>query len=300
MKSQPVRFINRYTGREELEPVPGEGWLRWLYGSGSGQVALHVLVKRALLSRIYGRRLDRKSSRARIEPFIQQYGLDPSEFSLPPSAYVSFNHFFHRELAEGARPVDSDPRAVVFPADGRHLAFENVEEANGFYVKGDKFTVGDLLADPRAAEKFSGASMLISRLCPTDYHRFHFACGGVAGPARSVPGPLFSVNPIALRRSVRYLVQNKRVVTMLRSPELGEVAIVEIGATMVGGIVQTYTTGSVPKGGEKGYFKFGGSCVITIFQHGKVNFASDIVQNTAAGLETYARIGDRVGTSSGR
>lgn len=300
MKSQPVRFINRYTGTEEVEPVPGEGWLRWLYESGTGQVALHVLVKRALLSRIYGRRLDREASRARIAPFIQQYGLDPSEFSLPQSAYLSFNHFFHRELAEGARPIDSDPGSVVFPADGRHLAFESVDEADGFYVKGDKFTVGNLLADPRAAERFSGASMLISRLCPTDYHRFHFACGGVAGPARLVRGPLFSVNPIALRRSVRYLVQNKRVVTMLRSTEFGQVAIVEIGATMVGGIVQTYTTGAVPKGGEKGYFKFGGSCVITLFERGRVKFAADVVRNTAVRLETYARIGDRVGTSSGR
>lgn len=300
MKSQPVRFINRYSGKEEVEPVPGEGWLRWLYETGTGQVALHVLVKRAILSRIYGWRLDRKSSRARIDPFIKQYGLDASEFSLPPSAYLSFNHFFHRELAEGARPIDSDPRSLVFPADGRHLAFENVEEAAGFYVKGDKFTVADLLADPRAAGVFSRASMVISRLCPTDYHRFHFACGGVAAPARLIQGPLFSVNPIALRRSVRYLVQNKRVVTMLRSPEFGEVAIVEIGATMVGGIVQTYTAGAVPKGGEKGYFKFGGSCVITLFEHGRVRLAADVVQNTAAGLETYARIGDRLGTSAAR
>ena len=299
MKSQPVRFINRYTGAIETEPVSGEGWLRWLYESGTGQVVLHALVKRSLLSRWYGWRMDRSSSRAQVAPFIARYGIDASEFSLPPSAYLSFNHFFHRALADGVRPIDPGERSVVFPADGRHLAFENIDTADGFLVKGDKFTVAEPLADERAGEAFKGASMVISRLCPTDYHRFHFACSGVAGTARLVRGPLFSVNPIALRRSVRYLAQNKRVVTMLKSPTFGTVAIVEIGATMVGGIVQTYPPGAVRKGDEKGYFKFGGSCVITLFQHGRVRFAGDILENTAAGLETYARMGDRLGIAQG-
>jgi phosphatidylserine decarboxylase len=300
MNSQPVRFINRYTGAVETEPVPGEGWLRWLYESASGQVALHALVKRSLISRWYGWRMDRPSSRARIAPFIAQYGIDASQFSLPPSAYLSFNHFFHRALADGARPIDPGEGSVVFPADGRHLAFENVDASEGFLVKGDKFTMAELLGDARAADAFKGASMLISRLCPTDYHRFHFACGGVAGTPRLVRGPLFSVNPIALRRSVRYLAQNKRVVTMMKSDACGSVAVVEVGATMVGGIVQTYEPGSVRKGDEKGYFKFGGSCVIILFQQGRVKFARDIVENTAAGMETYARVGDRVGIAHGR
>lgn len=299
MKSQPVRFINRYTRSVETEPVPGEGWLRWLYESGTGQLALHALVKRSLISRWYGWRMDRPSSRARIAPFMARYGIDASQFSLPPPAYLSFNHFFHRALADGVRPIDRGEYSVVFPADGRHLAFRDMDSADGFLVKGDKFTVAELLADARAAESFAGASMVISRLCPTDYHRFHFACGGVAGTPRLVRGPLFSVNPIALRRSVRYLAQNKRVVTMLKTEALGTVAIVEIGATMVGGIVQTYAPGAVHKGDEKGYFKFGGSCVITLFQQGRVKFAADVLDNTAAGMETYARIGDRLGTWSG-
>lgn len=298
MKSQPVRFINRYTGNIETEPVPGEGWLRWLYETGTGRAALHVLVKRSLLSRWYGAKLSRPASRARIEPFIARYGLDATEFSVPAGGYSSFNDFFCRRLIDGARPVDTDPRSLVFPADGRHLVFANINESEGFLVKGEKFTAAELLGDAKAAAFFEEGGMVISRLCPTDYHRFHFACAGVAGPPRSVPGPLFSVNPIALRRSIRYLVQNKRTITILESEAFGPVAIVEIGATMVGGIVQTYEPGSVGKGGEKGYFKFGGSCVITLFEPGRVEFAADLLRNTAAGFETYARMGDRLGAVS--
>jgi phosphatidylserine decarboxylase len=300
MKSQPVRFINRYTGAVETEPVPGEGWLRWLYESATGQLALHALVKRSLLSRWYGWRMDRPSSRARIAPFIAEYGIDMSQFSLPTSAYLTFNHFFHRSLAEDVRPSDPGANSIVFPADGRHFAFGNVDATDGFLVKGDKFSVAELLDDERVAEAFAGASMVISRLCPSDYHRFHFACGGVAGTTRLVRGPLFSVNPIALRRSVRYVAQNKRMITLLKNADVGTVAIVDIGATMVGSIVQTFATGAVRKGDEKGYFKFGGSCVITLFQQGRVKFADDVLRNTEAGLETYARMGDRLGISQGR
>ena len=127
MKSQPVRFINRYTGAVETEPVPGAGWLRWLYWTGAGQMTLHALVKRSLLSRWYGWRMDRPSSRARIAPFVAEYGIDMSQFSLPTTAYLTFNHFFHRSLAGGARPIDPGEHSIVFPADGRHLAFENVD-----------------------------------------------------------------------------------------------------------------------------------------------------------------------------
>jgi len=300
MKSLPVHFINRYTGTVETEPVPGEGWLRWLYETRTGTAALHTLVKRSMLSRWYGSKLSRPASRSKIAPFIEQYGLDPSEFSVPAASYLSFNHFFHRALAEGVRPVNPDPRALVFPADGRHLAFANVDKVNGFFVKGDKFTIVELLANGKAAASFEGGSMVISRLCPTDYHRFHFACAGVAGLPKPIAGPLFSVNPIALRQNVRYLVQNKRVVTMLKSNEFGKVAIIEIGATMVGGIVQTYEPGAVAKGGEKGYFKFGGSCVITLFERGRVVFAGDVLKNSSDFMETYARMGDRLGIAAGR
>ena len=82
---------------------------------------------------------------------------------------------------------------------------------------------------------------------------------------------------------------------MLKSTHFGAVAILEIGATMVGGIVQTYDPGKVRKGDEKGYFKFGGSCVITLFESGRVLLADDMVKNSAGGMETYARMGDRLG-----
>ncbi|MEY3773221.1 MAG: Phosphatidylserine decarboxylase proenzyme, partial [Verrucomicrobiota bacterium] len=153
-----------------------------------------------------------------------------------------------------------------------------------------------LLGDAVLAEKFAGGAMLISRLCPVDYHRFHYPAAGTPAEPRLINGWLYSVSPIALRRNIRYLAQNKRVLTLLETPAFGTVAILEVGATNVGSIRQSGVPGRpVAKGEEKGYFKFGGSCVITLFQRGRIRFESDLVTQSAQGIETYAKMGDRLG-----
>src|SRR5690606_34430259 len=144
--------------------------------------------------------------------FIIKYNLNADEFAKSPLAYNSFNEFFHRALKPGARPIVEGEGVAVLPADGRHLAFQDVDAADGFYVKGAKFTLAELLGDAGMAAEFQGGAMVISRLCPVDYHRFHFPVAGVPDEARLVNGYLYSVSPIALRRNVKYLVQNKRMV----------------------------------------------------------------------------------------
>ncbi len=136
---------------------------------------------------------------------------------------------------------------------------------------------------------------MVSRLAPVDYHRFHFPVGGEAGKSFLLPGPLYSVHPLALGRATRYLVANKRMVTLVQPERRDPVALVEIGATNVGTICQTYSPGVVQKGAEKGYFAFGGSCVVTVFAPGSIDFAGDLVTQSARGRELYAHMGDRLG-----
>jgi phosphatidylserine decarboxylase len=166
-------------------------------------------------------------------------------------------------------------------------------------VKGAKFTLAELLGDEALARKFSRGSMLISRLCPSDYHRFHFPASGIPSEATLIKGSLYSVSPIALRRNIRYLVMNKRFLTLIDTPEFGSMAMIEVGATNVGSIVQTFTPRqAVVKGLEKGLFAFGGSCVITLFSEGRMVFDADLVAQSAQCVETYAKMGDRMGMAT--
>jgi phosphatidylserine decarboxylase len=295
---EPIRYYDRQHKTLATEQVYGERWLRLAYETAPGRLAVALLIKRAVCSRWYGRRMSRPSSAARVAPFIRKYGLDATEFARSPGEFASFNEFFCRALKPGARPIAApgDPRVAVLPADGRHLVFPDMDAATGVYAKGAKFTLAELLADEALAEEFAGGAMLISRLCPVDYHRFHFPADGTPSPARLLNGSLYSVSPIALRRNIRYLVENKRVLTLLETVVFGRMALLEIGATNVGTVRQSYTPGRpVAKGAEKGWFEFGGSCVITVFARGRIRFDSDLVTQSAECVETYAKMGDRLG-----
>jgi phosphatidylserine decarboxylase len=293
MPAAPISFFNRLTRRTETESVYGEGFLRFTYENPLGALPLHALVKRAAFSRWYGRRMDALASRSKIVPFLANYNVDVSEFADAPDSFRTFNEFFYRKLKPQARPICAGDDEIAFPADGRHLVLPDIAACDDFFIKGTRFDLPGLLGDAALAGCFAHGAMLISRLCPVDYHRFHFPCSGTPGPAKPVNGPLYSVSPIALRKRPSILWENKREITLLRTPQLGDVLLLEVGATCVGSIVQTYTPGvAVTKGDEKGYFRFGGSCFITIFEPGKVRFGDDLVEHSKAGREVYARMGD--------
>jgi phosphatidylserine decarboxylase len=291
MPPAPISFYNRYTASHEQEAIYGEAPLRFVYENPFGRGLLELLVKRGWFSRWYGWRMNQAGSSRRVAPFIANYGLDVSEFADPVDSFRSFNEFFYRRLKPEARPIAAE--GVVFPADGRHLGFQNVAEISGVFVKGQRFDIPALLGDAALAARYREGTLVLSRLCPVDYHRFHFPCAGTPGSPRLINGPLYSVSPVALRRRLAYLWENKRVLTELTTPDLGTVLIIEIGATNVGSIVQTFTPGQpVTKGAEKGYFKFGGSSTITLFEPGKVKLADDLIAHSAEQRELYARMGD--------
>lgn len=296
MPAEPIRYYDRYSRSLKTERIYGERWLRFAYENPVGRFFVWLLVRRAIFSRWYGWKMNKRISGNEVLPFIIKYDLDVDEFAKSAFDYRTFNEFFFRALKPAARPIAPAGNAAVFPADGRHLAFPNVDTAEGFYVKGMKFTLAELLGDAALAEKFAGGAMLVSRLCPVDYHRFHFPVAGTPGEARLIQGWLYSVSPVALRRNIRYLAENKRMITLIESPEFGTVAFLEVGATNVGSIRQGYVPGRVvKKGDEKGLFAFGGSCVITLFQQGRIRFDADIVEQSAQFIETYAKMGDRLG-----
>jgi phosphatidylserine decarboxylase len=296
MGTHSIEYFNRYTGKVEIEDIYGEGFLRWTYGNPLGKFSLETLVKRALFSRWYGHRMNSSASRQKVLPFIHTYALNTAEFAEAPESYHTFNEFFYRKLKPGSRPIVPDENAAVFPADGRHLGFQNIEQAEGIFVKGAKFALEKLCASRELAERYRCGAIVLSRLCPVDYHRFHFPVSGIPGKPLLIDGPLYSVNPLALKKNINYLAENRRASTKIQTDLFGEVLMFEVGATCVGSFEYSFTPG-VPmrKGDEKGFFKFGGSETITLFEPGKIKLADDLLENSRIGRELYARMGDLMG-----
>lgn len=294
--SASVQFFDRESGRLETEAVFGERPLRWVYETHLGQIALWALIRRAAFSEIYGLVMSRPASREKIAPFCERFGVNVEEFAVPATEFASFNDFFSRRLKPGARPVVPAEDVATLPADGRHLAIPKISAATRFYAKGQRFDLGKFLGDAALAARYADGAMVCSRLCPTDYHRFHFPVAGTPAAPRVVNGALYSVNPIALSKNLAYLWENKRVVVEIDSPRFGKVLQVLVGATNVGTIVPTYAAGTpAEKGAELGYFRFGGSFIATIFEPGKIRIADDLRANSAQGVETFAKMGTELG-----
>jgi phosphatidylserine decarboxylase len=182
-------------------------------------------------------------------------------------------------------------------AEIRHLpAIVSIDCKRLIQIKGMNYSLYDLLQDEKLAAQYEGGTYLLLRLCPIDYHRFHFFDGGVCGPVKKIKGEYYSVNPIALDKIPELFCRNKREYSVFKTDNFGDVLYIEVGATSVGSIIQTYTPNKrVERGAEKGYFKFGGSTVILVFQKGVTAIDSDIIEQTMLGFETRVIAGERIG-----
>lgn len=298
MEFKKIEYIERKTGEIKVEKVPGEKYLKFLYYNPLGELPLNLVVKKKFLTEYYGKKMDKPESVKKIPSFIEQADINIAEAKKRVEEFKSFNDFFYRELKEGARTVDYRENVLASPADGKILAFENLDIEKEFYIKGDKFTLEEFFADKGLANKYKNGVFMIIRLAPIDYHRFHFPADGEISESKLIDGVYYSVSTHAIKKNFRILCENKREYSILKTEKFGDIAMFEVGATMVGGIKQSYKSNSyVKKGEEKGYFYFGGSTCVLVFERGKVKIDEDLLENTKKGIETKVYMGEKIGIS---
>lgn len=295
-----IHFFNRQSGKIEEEKVLGGTAVDWAYKDALGLKLTDSLFSKSWLSRLMGVYEDSPLSLRQIDKFVREYQIDMNLFE--EERYKNFNQFFIRRFKPGVRKFD--PRDEVFcaGAEARYLAFENITATQRFYVKGIEIDLPELFRNSMLAKDFEGGTFIIARLCPVDYHRFHFPCSGQIDHFQRISGQLHSVNPVALTAKPDVFLINERQVTCFHHQNFGRVAMIEVGALGVGKIVQSYPQGSnhFDKGQEKGYFLFGGSTVLWVLQKGRLILSQDLVQNSRQGLETWIPLGDSLGVSGSR
>lgn len=206
------------------------------------------------------------------------------------------------ELKPGARTMAYMNRddVAVCAADCRLMVFQSVEDSTRFWIKGRKFSIRGLLGKNVNRNAFLDGSLVIFRLAPQDYHRFHVPVSGIIEKFVDVSGSLYTVNPIAVNsKYCNVFTENKRTVAIISTSEFGKVAFVAIGATMVGSISFVRKEGDhLKKGDELGYFSFGGSTVICVFEKNSIRIDEDLLANSGRSLETLVSVGMQLGVST--
>ncbi|XP_076891188.1 phosphatidylserine decarboxylase proenzyme 2-like [Bidens hawaiensis] len=279
--------------------------MRAIYQSKVGLGIMDKGAKELLqsISEKQGKKMNTTESAKDIPAFLKFFKdqINMAEVKYPLHHFKTFNEFFIRELKPGARPVAFAGRddVAVCAADCRLMAFNTVEESVRFWIKGKKFSLRGLLGNVPCSDAFLGGTLVIFRLAPQDYHRFHFPVSGKIEQIVDIPGCLYTVNPIAVNsKYCNVFTENKRSVSIISTSDFGKVAFVAIGATMVGSITFTKKKDDyVQKGDEFGYFSFGGSTVICVFEKDSIALDEDLLAYSARSIETLVSVGMQLGVS---
>lgn len=294
MNIQTQKPVNFFGGVPPVEPSKPGRLLTFLYTSRIGK-CLRPFVNRRYIGQLYALYQNSSLSKHLIKPFIKKHNIIMDEYEKPAEKYQSFNDFFTRKLKPGRRLVNQDPRLITSPADSKMLVFPKLAQENIFFIKKLPFSVTTFLADQTLAAQYEQGLLMVFRLAPEDYHRFHFPTACLPASHRVISGRFDSVNPLVYTTGKQPLLTNKRHVISLKTPYFDTVLMVAVGALLVGKIVETYTTNKpANKGDEAGYFAFGGSTVTLLFKPGMVTPRRDLVQNSLAGIETAVKMGEAV------
>lgn len=266
-----------------------------LYGTKAGRLLLQPFTA-PRVSRLGAWLLDTRASACLVPLFIRCQGISMEDYE--KVHYRSFNDFFTRKLADGARSVVQEPGVFISPCDGR-LSVYKVDESCSFLVKHTRYTVESLLKDQKLARRFAGGYAWVFRLCVDDYHRYIYPDDAVVSKHRRIPGVLHTVNPAANDVFPIYK-ENTREYCLLKTAHFQTMLQMEVGAMFVGRIENAPGERTVRRGEEKGFFAFGGSTVIILTQKGAVLPDGDLLRYSKSGTETKVRLGEQVGVRRGK
>ena len=269
------------------------GFLDFLYKTKLGRILLRPLISKPV-SDLSGAFMDSKFSKCLINSFAKNNNINLDDYILDD--INSFNDFFYRRIKPELRPIELDEDQLVCPCDGL-LKVIPINGDSVYPVKQSIFTTEGLLQDKELAESFEGGYCLIYRLCVNHYHRYSYFETGTKSKDVVIPGIYHTVRPIALENGPVF-TENARQYTVIDTKQFGKCVQMEVGAMLVGRIVNDEPDEtSVKRGDEKGHFEYGGSTIILLIPKDKVNIDSDLLEASAKGLETPVVLGQAIGKS---
>ncbi len=234
---------------------------------------------------VYGAYLDTPASAAGIETFAAKTNYKIDDYFVGPSGWLTFNQFFAREVRPGKRPIAEprDDKVVVSPADAVFMGSWPIDAKSNITVKGVNWDIAELLADSPYADAFSNGTYTHSFLYVDDYHRYHVPVGGTVKEVRNISGKVYmdvvrnSDGELDVVDGHTYQFNQERGLVVIDSPELGLVAVLAIGMSWVSSVNLTPEVGAqLRKGDPFGYFLFGGSDIVMVFQDRRVVFDAEV------------------------
>ena len=270
-----------------------EKMLPFLYGTVPGRMLLKLLTCRPV-SKIVGLWQSTPFSALTIDRFIMNNNIRMKDYI--PTKYSSFNDFFARKIRRSRRPICEDEQALITPSDGKVLAYR-IKDDLSVKIKNRTYTLNELFDGDDVTQEFGGGFLYVIRLTVDNYHRYSYVDSGTKSENTFIKGKLHTVNSVALDH-VPVFHENCREYTVIDGDNIGRHVMMEVGAMLVGRIVNHHGAGRVKRGAEKGFFMFGGSTIVLLTKKDIVP-DNDILFNTRKGIETLVKLGEQIGHKKG-
>ena len=281
-----IKIYNRKTKQVIEERENGDNSLKYLYNHRSGRLILKLLIN-PIFSRIYGIYKKTFFSKYAIKKFINKNSIDINKFEV--KNYKSFNDFFTRKLKKEYLVKKYDKNDFISPAESK-LSVYKINKDLRVNIKGSLYTIDELIQDDIDNSYIDG-NCLIFRLSVDNYHRYCHIDDGKLIYTKKIEGKLHTVRSIS--SNYKIYKENKRVVSKLKTNNFGELFYIEVGALLVGDIIN-YDSNTFKKGEEKGYFNIGGSTIVILTKK-NIKIDEDIINYTNQNIEVLIEYGEKIG-----
>jgi phosphatidylserine decarboxylase len=229
-----------------------------------------------------------KISKLIIPSFAKTFNINQSEMEKELHEYKTLHQFFIRGLKKDVRQIHDEENSLVSPVDGVLAHFGTITENNSFHVKGQDYSLNEMVGTKERSEKYKNGTYIILYLSPRHYHRIHSPVSGTVVDQKTYGKKSYPVNEAGLKYGVRPLSKNYRVVTEIDCNGK-KVAVVKVGALNINTIETTHQTNELKKGDEVGYFSFG-STVVLLFEKEMCELLPNLKQNSEV------TVGEKIGT----
>lgn len=284
--------------RNELKEVELKQSLgvKFLYNTMFGRLILKLIANKTVANMV-GKFLNSKGSIIVKNHVIRKKKIDMQKFC--DIDYDSYNKFFTRKYCDKYLKVNQNKNVFISPCDAKLMVLK-INDHHSFKIKNTDYKLEEII-DDECIETYKNGYLLIFRLDVNDYHRYCYIDDGSRSEYHYIDGILHTVQPIVYDK-VKVFHRNAREWCLLKTTNFDDIIEVEVGALLVGKIVNDKDKSSFKKGEEKGYFEFGGSTILMFVKDLIVDFDQDILKNSASFNETVVKYGERIGVkkSNGR
>jgi len=267
----------------------GDTPLKFLYKTKIGRFFLKFLINPSI-SRISGKYNDSKISKLKIKRFIKSNNINMDDFIIED--FKNFNDFFTRKVKEEKRPMTSNQKKFISPADSKVLAYDITDDLM-LTIKGSTYSLNELVNNEFDLSEFKNGKCLVFRLCVDDYHHYCYPDSGKLIKYNAIDGKLHTVRSIS--NDYKIYKENQREYSIIASDNFDNIVYIEVGAMLVGKIINNVKE-EFTKGEEKGYFKLGGSTIVILIKENQLIIDKDIINNSKKDIETQVKYRETIGS----